>query len=145
MEKETIENKWFDFTVKFTEKLTQNGNDWDALSEKEQELAALWKLEMDMYNGGFIQFFCNCGHTCYLHAIRCLNRLKATQCLKIIEEQYKIIERLNNDERLKKLWDIPQFLTEEETKRISEELDEKYWENTDNIIEKTFEVYAEFL
>ena len=79
-----------------------------------------------------------------MHAIRGLTRLKAEQCLKIIQQQYKIVERLKDDERLKELWDIPKYLTEEEIEKISNELDEEYWENTDNIVEKTFEVYAEY-
>jgi tetratricopeptide (TPR) repeat protein len=85
---EDLEKKWFNFTGKFNKKLIENGGDWDALSEKEQELAALWKLEADMYNGGFIQFFCNWGYTCYMHAVRGLTRLKAEQPLGIIQEQY---------------------------------------------------------
>ena len=137
--------KWFDFTIKFAKKLSENGENWDALSEEEQELAALWKLEVDMYNGGFIQFFCNWGYVCYLHAIRSLTRLKAEQALSIVQQQYQIIQRLENDNRLEKLWDIPKYLTDEEHTKISEELDKQYWDNTDNIIEKTFQVYGHLL
>ena len=108
---EDLDKKWNDFTIKFVEKLTKNKNNWDSLSEKEQELAALWKLEADMYNGGFIQFFCNWGYKCFQHAIRGLTRLKAEQCLNIVQQQYKIIERLENDKRIKELWDIPKYLT----------------------------------
>ena len=138
-----LDKKWFDFTIKFVKKFSANDGDWNALSEQEQELAALWKLEADMYNGGFIQFFCNWGITCYHHAIRCLTRLNAEQALGIVQQQYQIIQRLENDTRLKKYWDIPEYLTEEEHTKISDELDKQYWENTDNIIEKTFQVYAE--
>ena len=56
----TLDNKWFDFTSAYVEKLNAaGGSDWSILTPEEQELAALWKLEMDMYNGGFVQFFCN--------------------------------------------------------------------------------------
>ena len=142
---ENLDKKWFDFTIKFVDKLTKNKNNWDSLSEKEQELAALWKLEADMYNGGFIQFFCNWGYECFQHAIRCLTQLKAEECLNIVQQQYKIIERLENDKRIKELWDIPKYLTEEEKTKISDELNVKYWNNSDNIIEKTFKVYKEFV
>ena len=145
MEKENLENKWFDFTIKFAKKLAENNNDWDALTKKEQELAALWKLEVDMYNGGFIQFFCNWGYTCYLHAIRSLTRLQANECLNIIQQQYKIIEKFENDDRLKELWDIPKYLTEEEKEKISNDLDKQYWENNDNIVEKTFKYYEDLM
>lgn len=142
---EDLDKKWFDFTIKFVEKLSSNNEDWNALSEKEQELAALWKLEMDMYNGGFIQFFCNWGYKCYLTAIRSLERMKAVECLNIIQTQYKIIQHLEDNKEIKELWDIPKFLTEEELTEISEVLDKKYWENKDNISEKTFITYSEFI
>ena len=86
-----LDKKWFDFTIKFVKKLSANGEDWNALSEQEQELVALWKLEADMYNGGFIQFFCNWGITCYHHTIRCLTRLNV--CVprsRIVGELFRI-------------------------------------------------------
>lgn len=47
---ENLDSKWFDSTIKYVEKLTANGGDWSNLSEHEQQLASLWKLEADMYN-----------------------------------------------------------------------------------------------
>jgi len=140
-----LDKKWFDATIKYVEKLSVNNENWDALTEEEQDLAALWKLEADMYNGGFIQFFCNNGYKCYLYAIRCLEKLNAMQALDIIKAQYGIMQRLENDKRIKELWDIPKYLTEKELTKISDELDVQYWDNTDNIVEKTFNVYANFL
>lgn len=145
MDEQDLDKKWYDATIKYVEKLSANNENWEALTAEEQELAALWKLEADMYNGGFIQFFCNHGHKCYLYAIRCLKKLKARQALKIIEKQFSIIKRLENDKRIKELWDIPKYLTEKETEKIFDVLDEKYWDNTDNIAEKTFEVYKGFV
>lgn len=138
-----LDKKWFDFTVLFVEKLTNNENDWNALTEKEQELAALWKLEMDMYNGGFLQFFCNWGTACYGHAVRALIRLEATESLAIIQKQYQIIQHLEDNEEIQTLWDIPNYLTDAEQHEISEVLDVKYWDNKDHIIEKTFGIYAD--
>lgn len=136
-----IDKKWFDFTSTYVTKLNETGGrDWTTLNEEEQELAALWKLEMDMYNGGFIQFFCNWGYDCYTHAIRCLKKLKADQCLTIVTNQYSVLQRLEGDERLKSWGDIPKYLTEEELELL-DALDQEYWDNTDNIQEKTFEVY----
>ena len=142
---EDLDNKWFDRTIKFAEKLSENGDDWNALPEREQELAALWKLQTDMYNGGFIQFFCNWGYDCYLHAVRSLTRLKAERALSIIQQQYQIIRRLEDDKRLKELWDIPKYLTEAEFTKINDELDRQYRDDPDNIVEKTFQVYSELL
>lgn len=140
-----LDKKWFDFTAQFVKKLSDNENDWNALSEQEQELAALWKLEMDMYNGGFLQFFCNWGTACFGHAVRALMRLKATESLAIIQKQYEIIEHLENNKEIQKLWDIPNYLTEAEQHEISEVLDVRYWDNKDQIIEKTFAVYVDLV
>lgn len=141
---ENLDGKWFDSTIKYVEKLTANGGDWNALSEQEQELASLWKLEADMYNGGFIQFFCNWGYECYQHAVRCLEKLKASCSLDIVQQQYRIIQRLENNDNLKELWDISKYLTEEENKIIND-LDVLYWDDNDNIVEKTFEVYKDYM
>ncbi|MCU0354516.1 MAG: DMP19 family protein [Cytophagales bacterium] len=139
-----LDKKWFDFTSSYVTKLNEAKQDWNALPEKEQELAALWKLEMDMYNGGFIQFFCNWGYDCYTHAIRSLNRLDAQQCLAIVRHQFAIIQRLEDDSRLEALWDIPKYLSKDEAEAL-DALDEQYWENTDGIVEKTFRVYQDML
>jgi len=142
MTSKELDDKWFDFTCSFVSKLIEHKNNWDMLSEDEQELAALWKLEMDMYNGGFIQFFCNWGYDCYLHAIRSLTKLNAMQALNIVQKEYDIIKHLEGDERLKAYWDIPKYLTPEESE-ILNNLDEEYWDNADHIMEKTFEVYKD--
>lgn len=135
-----LDKKWFDFTSNYVDKLSEVAQDWAKLSEEEQGLAALWKLEMDMYNGGFIQFFCNWGFECYTHAVRSLNKLQANECLSIITRQYSIIQRLEDDDRLQALWDIPQFLTGSEREEI-DKLDQQYWDNQDSIVEKTFATY----
>lgn len=135
------DQEWDDLTYGFVAKLNETGgHDWEKLSPMEQELAALWKLEMDMYNGGFVQFFCNGGHPCYLHAIRCLANIGAAACLDIVTKQYAIIERLENDPRLEALWDIPKYLTKEEIDALGQ-LDQLYWENKDDIIGKTLKTY----
>lgn len=58
---EDIDDVWFDYAVQFVTKLSNAKNDWDSLREEEREIAALWKWEADVYNGGFIQFFLQLG------------------------------------------------------------------------------------
>lgn len=141
MEHTDINKNWFDFTLAYVTKLNETGGrNWGQLNDEEQELAALWKLEMDMYNGGFIQFFCNWGYECYTYAIRCLEKLSANECLKILTNQYLVVQRLEGDSRLESWWDIPKYLTENEMKLL-DKLDREYWGNADQIQEKTFEVY----
>ncbi|TDQ78272.1 DMP19 family protein [Sphingobacterium yanglingense] len=137
-----LDNEWFDFTIKYVDKLNDNDGNWDALSEEEQELAALWRLEADMYNGGFLQFFCNWGPLCFEYAIRALTKLQAEECLAILQQQCGIIMRLENNKEIKALWDIPKFLTEDELNEISDVLDLKYWDNQDDIVSKTLHTYS---
>jgi hypothetical protein len=138
------DKQWYDFTSHFVQKLIDHRSDWAALREEEQDLAALWKLEADMYNGGFVQFFCNWGYECYGYATRCLARIGAAECLGIVEKAYGVIERLSDDERLQGLWDIPAYLTAEELAQL-DALDNAYWENTDQVAQKTLAAYAELL
>lgn len=51
----------------------------DALSDEDQQLVALWRMEADINNGGFMQFLCNWGDpTCQL-ALRALQAMGAVQ------------------------------------------------------------------
>ncbi|MDK8180315.1 DUF4375 domain-containing protein [Paenibacillus sp. UMB4589-SE434] len=142
MEETDICDTWFNFAMAFVDKKNESG--WDALTSEEQEIAALWLLEADLYNGGFIQFFCNWGQAAYLHAIRALQAIGAVHALEIIQSGYSCIDRLSGDKRLAQLWDIPKYLTEEEIERL-DKLDEQYWEDQDHIAEMAHRYYVETL
>ncbi|WP_134686865.1 DMP19 family protein [Brevibacillus migulae] len=58
---------WFDFAAAFVQK--KNATGWNMLTSQEQEIAALWMLEADVYNGGFLQFFCNWGEEACLKPV----------------------------------------------------------------------------
>lgn len=108
----------------------------DTMSAKEQEIVLIWRLEADMYNGGFIQYFCNWGYKNFENTQKVLEQLGAEKTLQIITECEKIISVLKDDNRIKELWDIPkylqEYLTEEQDARLNE-LDELYWENPDDL------------
>lgn len=59
MSKSDIHDIWLDYAAAFVQQ--KNASDWNTLATHEQEIAALWLLEADVYNGGFVQFFCNWG------------------------------------------------------------------------------------
>ncbi|SYX83912.1 DMP19 family protein [Paenibacillus alvei] len=142
MDEKDICDIWFDFASSFVDKKNDSG--WDALTPEEQEITSLWLLEVDLYNSGFIQFFCNWGEAAYLHAVRALQAIGAVHALGIIQSGYASIERLSEDKRLTELWDIPQFLTEEEIERL-DKLDKQFWEDPDKIAEKAHRYYVEQL
>ena len=134
------ENEWFDFTSQFVTKLNDNDNDWKKLDDEEQELASLWKLEMDIHNGGFLQFFTNWGIECYDNAVRCLKKMGAVKCLAIIESSYEIIEKYKEDKRLTTYQDLYDLISEKEMKLI-DNLDQQYWALPEDIIALTFKTY----
>ena len=52
--------QWDNYSIEFSKKLVfQCKGDLQQLDRDEQEIASLWRLVVDMYNGGFEQFFCN--------------------------------------------------------------------------------------
>lgn len=142
MDKTDICDIWFDFAMAFVDKKNDSG--WNTLTLEEQEIAALWLLEADLYNGGFIQFFCNWGEVAYLNAVRALQAIGAVHALEIVQSGYACIEHLSEDKRLTQLWDIPMFLTEEEIERL-DKLDEQFWEDQDHIAEIAHRYYVEKL
>lgn len=139
-----FDKHWDALTAPCVRKLSQHQGHWEALGPDEQNLAALWKLEADMYNGGFVQFFCNWGYECYGYATRGLAHIGARECLAIIEQAYQVIQHLGDDDRLRELWDIPRYLTAAEAAQL-DELDRRYWENTDQVAAKTVATYRHAL
>ena len=114
------------------------------MTAAEQEVVRIWRLEADMYNGGFIQFFCNWGYENFVETQKVLKKIEAVKSLALITECEKIISKLKDDDRVKALWDIPKYLpeyiTEAEDNRLNE-LDELYWTNVDDIQKIAYDVY----
>ena len=84
-----IEDIWDTYSIEFCKKLEYDCNgDWSRLDPDEQEIAALWKLTADMYNGGFAQFFCNWGYDCYWYAMRGIKRIGDVKLLELLHKTY---------------------------------------------------------
>lgn len=126
---------WDEYSIEFCKKLEyQCGGDWSKLDETEQEIAALWKLVVDIYNGGFVQFFCNWGFDCYWYAMRGIQRIGDKNLLERLNNTYKnVFDKFRDDKRLTKYWDIPQYLTEEDEKILSE-TDTEFWDKEGEIL-----------
>lgn len=107
---------WDNYSIEFCKKLEYDaGGDWNKLDQDEQEIAAQWKLLVDMYNGGFVQFFCN------WYAMRGLQRMGNDSLLNLLHNTYKnVFDKFKEDSRLKTYWDIPQYLSEEDDKILAE-------------------------
>ena len=105
-------------------------------------MGALFNMELDMHNGGFLQFYCNWGYEAYIYALRGLESIGALETKKILEKQYGVIARLKDDKRVDELWAIPEFLKDSEIDKI-EKLDEEYWEDKEKIMDKMYTHYIE--
>ncbi|MGF9697058.1 DMP19 family protein [Paenibacillus sp. MABNR03] len=140
MTEQDIHDVWYEYATTFVDKKNESELGWDGLTPHEQEITALWLLEVDVFNGGFIQFFCNWGEETYLYVLRALHTIGANQVRNILKEQYGCIEHLADDERLSALWDIPRFLTPEEEQRL-DKLDQQFWNNDDQIARKAYAYY----
>lgn len=112
--------------------LKQAGWQLDALPSREQDLCALWRLEADMNNGGFIQFFGNWGEANCRIALEALRKIGAHQALAIVQRQRDILQRLEDDPRLQSMQDIYRLLTEAESEEL-DELDQAFWEYPDRL------------
>ena len=136
-----FENYSFDVVDKL---FSEFDGDLSKMTAAEQEVVRIWRLEADMYNGGFMQFFCNWGYENFVETQKVLKKIEAVKSLALITECEKIISKLKDDDRVKALWDIPKYLpeyiTEAEDNRLNE-LDELYWTNVDDIQKIAYDVY----
>ena len=144
MSEQDIHDIWYDYALTFVEKKNKSEQGWTGLSQTEQEIAALWLLEADVYNGGFIQFFCNWGEEVYVTACRALQTIGANQVLDNVQQQYTCFEHLEGDHRLTGLWDIPKYLETEQEERLNE-LDQQLWNNEDQVAKKAYVYYHDQL
>lgn len=107
---------WDDYSIRFNETLEAGfGGDWDQLDQEEREIAGLWKLLADGYNGGFEQFFCNWGYSGYWYAMCGLKKIGDCALLERLHNTYEqVFEKFKDDPRLKAYWDIPEYFTEQD-------------------------------
>lgn len=138
---------WDRYSIEFCKKLEYDcGGDWNKLDETEQEIAALWKLVVDVYNGGFVQFFCNWGYDCYQYAMRGIRRIGDNELFELFNSTYvNVFDKFQDDKRLTKYWDIPQYFTEED-ENILDDTDNEFWDNAGEILCKmAYEFYCDSL
>lgn len=136
------EDLWFDTFEEYSIKFGDVRPDYKKLKPEEAKMGALFNMELDMHNGGFLQFYCNWGYEAYIYALRGLESIGALETKKILEKQYGVIARLKDDKRVDELWAIPEFLKDSEIDKI-EKLDEEYWEDKEKIMDKMYTHYIE--
>lgn len=135
-----IEKQWWDAFDAYGTAFERACPDYESLDVKTQTIGALMKLELDMYNGGFIQFFCNWGYSAYLLAAGGLEQIGAVAAKDIIASAFAVINQYEDDERIQALWDIPTVLNDQDSAAL-DALDKRYWENADGVMEKMLQCY----
>ena len=135
-EKVTLDARWL-----LWEELCKQANDeakakgfkLEELPPRSQEIVALWRLEADGYNGGFMQFFCNWGEANCRIALSALQAIGADATYAIVARQREILERPKAHPGLKSYDDIWNLLTKDEQREIGDKLDPEFWEAGDEI------------
>lgn len=76
---------WYDVTGKYHEMTVAADGDLESLPEEwQRELAALWRLEADVNNGGYLQFLANWGTDTHHYALVALQKIGAATMAGII-------------------------------------------------------------
>jgi len=104
-----LENLWMDTFKPYMDNYCKADRDYKKLDKKTQLIGSLAMMELDMFNGGFIQFFCNWGYDAYLFAVEGLEMIGAFEAKKILTDAYAIISKdeYMNNPNVKAYWDIP--------------------------------------
>lgn len=138
---------WDKYSIEFCKKLEYDSNgDWSKLNQDEQEIAALWKLVVDTYNGGFEQFFCNWGYNCYWYAMRGIQRMGYQELLEQLHKTYTdVFDKFREDKRLTCYSDILEYLTNED-ENILNEINNAFWDEKGEILcRNAYEFYHDKL
>lgn len=130
---ENLEQYWEQCFSPLGHKFAEFHPNYQEMEQTDSIIAALYWLELEVYNGGFLQFFCNWGYDAYLLTLKGLETISATVTKQLLMQAYSIIQRFKDDNRLKSLWDIPQYLTEDENSKLNE-IDREYWEDKEHIM-----------
>jgi hypothetical protein len=90
---------WFDITRKYHEQTATHDARLSSLPEEwQRELAALWRLEADVNNGAYLQFFCNWGRESYVYASQALKKIGARKMAEIIDRCQALVDEHFNSE-----------------------------------------------
>jgi hypothetical protein len=77
---------WYRLTEKYHEQTFPHECRLSSLPEEwQRELAAIWRLEADVNNGGYLQFLVNWGRETYVYASQALKKIGARKMARIID------------------------------------------------------------
>ena len=102
---------------------------WDVtlISPAQHQLVALWRMEADINNGGFLQFLGNWGvenHQLTLQALQAIGAPITCQCL---QDMFAVLKRFEEGPEKVDYSDLPALLTDAEHEQL-QELEEAFWD-----------------
>jgi hypothetical protein len=84
---------WFQLTIKYHSQTLAHECRLNSLPEEwQRELAALWRLDADVNNGAYVQFFVNWGRESYVYASQALKKMGALRLAEIVDQCQGIID-----------------------------------------------------
>ena len=102
---------------------------WDVaqIARTQYELVALWRMEADINNGGFLQFLGNWGVGNYQVALQSLQDIGAPAAHQCLQDMFAVVKRFEDAPENVELSDLPALLTDAEHDKL-QELDEAFWD-----------------
>jgi len=122
-------------------RLHRAGWDLDAVPQVERELVALWRMEADINNGGFMQFLCNWGEPSVLLAIDALGLIGAPRTQECVRGMYEVIRHYGETEEMVALNDLYGMMSEAEHDRM-QALEEAFWDYPERLDRAVVLYYA---
>ncbi len=90
---ETSNVNWYNVTGKYQEQTFAHDGQLSSLTETwQRELAALWRLETDVNNGGYLQFLGNWGKESYTISSQALKKIGANKMAQIIDRCQSLVD-----------------------------------------------------
>ena len=84
---------WYDLGERYHQLTISHECKLSALPEEwQRELTAVWRLEMDVNNGGYLQFLAWWGRESYVYASKALKKIGALKMRKIIDDCQSLVD-----------------------------------------------------
>ncbi|MEG2050439.1 MAG: DUF4375 domain-containing protein [Comamonas sp.] len=101
---------------------------WDTaqISRAQHELVALWRMEADINNGGFLQLLGNWGVGNLQVALQALQAIGAPATQQCLQAMLSVVARFEESPEETSLADLPALLTEAEHEQL-QALDDAFW------------------
>lgn len=136
---------WYEVTGEYHSRTFPHESRLSSLREDwQREMAALWRLEADVNNGGYLQFLMNWGYESYVYASAGLKRIGAERMAQIIDQCQALVDEHHDtaDTGPGEVGRLHPMRVLQRDGRIREYDDEKL---PDSIVQRVLELSYEFM